>query len=85
MALIAGAATQVWPRLITHPRWPAVGSITLAVVGMILFIFSDGGIGRYNYWAFVFTGSVIGTVGVLHLFVAIQSNLIQAFPPEMAG
>lgn len=85
VALMAGALTQVFPKLITQPRIPAIFSTILAIVGMILFIFSEGGVGRYHYWAFVFTGSVIGTTGVLHLFVAVQSNLIQAFPVESAG
>jgi hypothetical protein len=80
VALIAGAFTQVFPTLITHPRWPTAVSTALAVAGMILFIFSDGGVGRHDYWALVFTGSIVGTVGVLHMFVAVQSNLIQAFP-----
>jgi hypothetical protein len=83
-ALFAGAVSQAVPTLITRPRWTVFFCSFLGFAGSILFIYSYGGVGT-DYWKFIFTGEVIGTWGVLFMFIAINTNMIQSFPIEFAG
>lgn len=43
----------------------------------MLFAFSKGGDGS-NYWKYMFTGQIIGTVGAMIIFIGMQTNLIQS-------
>jgi MFS family permease len=83
-ALVVGILTQVMPWLITRPRYVQPIASVFCFVGSMLFAFSGGGHGS-NYWAYIFTGEVIGTAGAMIIFISMNSMIIMSFPLESAG
>jgi MFS family permease len=70
-ALITGTLTQVFPWTITRPRYVQPVASVLCFIGSMLFAFSKGGYGS-DYWKYMFTGEVIGTIGGMVLFIGMK-------------
>ncbi|EIW69864.1 hypothetical protein TREMEDRAFT_68333 [Tremella mesenterica DSM 1558] len=83
-ALVVGVLTQVFPFLITKPRFIQPIASALCFCGSMLWAFSGGGAGD-NYWKYMFTGQIIGTAGGMIVFIGMNTLIIQAFPIEFAG
>ncbi|KAK1926913.1 major facilitator superfamily domain-containing protein [Papiliotrema laurentii] len=83
-ALFVGILSQVFPWLVTRPRYVQPIASALCFTGSMLFAYSGGGHGK-DYWRYMFTGQVIGTVGGMLVFLGMQTNVIQSFPLEFAG
>ncbi|WVQ78085.1 hypothetical protein IAT38_000166 [Cryptococcus sp. DSM 104549] len=83
-ALLVGTLTQVFPWLITRPRYVQPVSSALCLAGSLLFAFSGGGHG-IDFWRFIFPGQIIGAAGAMIIFIGMNTSIIQAFPLEFAG
>ncbi|KAL1405759.1 hypothetical protein Q8F55_007432 [Vanrija albida] len=83
-ALIVGTLTQVFPWLITRPRWVQPIASLFAFAGTMILAYSDGGRG-HDYWRWVFPSEIVGTIGAMIVFIGMNTTLIQAFPLEFAG
>jgi len=83
-ALFVGTSTQIFPFLITKPRFVQPVASLLCFTGSMLFAFSGGGHGS-DFWKYMFTGQVIGTAGGMIVFIGMNTCIIQAFPLEFAG
>lgn len=83
-ALFVGGIISNVPQLITRPRYVQVVASALCFTGSMLLAFSKGGFGS-DYWKFIFTGEIIGTVGGMIVFIGMNTALIQSFPLEFAG
>ncbi|WVQ78123.1 hypothetical protein IAT38_000204 [Cryptococcus sp. DSM 104549] len=83
-SLVAGAAIQTFPWLITRPHLVQPISSVMCLVGSLLFAFSGGGNGN-DYWRYTFPGQIIGAAGGMTVFIGMNTSIIQAFPIEFAG
>jgi hypothetical protein len=78
-ALFAGTSTQIFPWLITRPRFVQPVAAALTMTGSLLFAFSGGGHGK-DYWRYMFPGQIIGTGGGMIVFIGTNTAIIQSFP-----
>lgn len=81
---IVGLFLTLYPRFVTHPRWPITIGILAGLVGYILFIFSNGQVGS-TYWQFIFPGMIIGSAGTMTISTATSVGVLRSVPAEMAG
>lgn len=82
--IVMGSLIQYMPWLITRPRFVMPVASALACAGSLILAFSNGGKG-VDYWKYIFTAEIVGTLGAMVCFVGMNTGLIQAFPLEFAG
>lgn len=83
-ALFVGTSTQIFPWLITRPRFVQPVASALAFAGSMILAFSKGGHGK-DYWRYIFPSEIIGTAGAMIVFIGMNTSLVMSFPIEFAG
>ncbi|KAK4686437.1 hypothetical protein P7C73_g3684, partial [Tremellales sp. Uapishka_1] len=83
-ALAVAMTLPAIPWLMQNPRWPVTAGMVLGLVGYILMIFSHGNIGT-DYWRYVFPGFVLGSGGMMAVFLATNITVMTSVPPEASG
>ncbi|TXT06357.1 uncharacterized protein COLE_05688 [Cutaneotrichosporon oleaginosum] len=72
------------PRLAARPRWSVSAGMLAGIVGYVLFVQNQRFVGS-DYWKWVFTGSVIGGIGMTVCFTATNVALMTSVDPSVAG
>lgn len=72
------------PILVRRPRYPIIVGMLFGMVGYVLFTRTDEFIGK-DYWRYLFPGQIIGSGGMLAVFVGTSVGVMNSVPAEMAG
>lgn len=72
------------PVLVKRPRYPIIIGMLFGMVGYVLFVQTDIFVGK-DYWRFLFPGMIIGSGGMLAVFVGTTVGVMNSVPAEMAG